>query len=161
MNPFSDNAEALQQRAIALIKPLIPPDAEDRVHRAYKEFRQIVRSHIRSETRLTLADEDTRENVPVKIVDGFPISIAQLIDNNQDRTLWRLILAPGIDGFTHRTAARRVAGFSSPPIGPLVGRRVRRRAGGRRAFASPRATNTHGCHHAVDRGDGRDCGRVP
>ena len=93
MNPFLGNSEALQQRAIALIKPLIPPDAEERVHRAYKEFRQIVRSHIRSETRLTLADEDTRENVPVKIVDGFPVSIAQLIENNQDRTLWRLILA--------------------------------------------------------------------
>lgn len=93
MNPFPDNDEALQQRAIALIKPLIPPDAEERVNRAYKEFRQIVRTHIRSETRLTLADEDSRDNVPVKIVDGFPTRIAQLIDSNQDRTLWRLILA--------------------------------------------------------------------
>jgi len=93
MNPFPDNAEALQQRAIALIKPLIPPDAEERVHRAYKEFRQIVGTHIRAETRLTLADEETRDNVPVKIVDGFPVSVAQLIDSNQDRTLWRLILA--------------------------------------------------------------------
>jgi len=93
MNPFPDNAEALQQRAIALIKPLIPPDAEERVHRAYKEFRQIVRSHIRSETRLTLADEESRDNVPVRIVDGFPTRIAQLIDNNPDHRLWRLILA--------------------------------------------------------------------
>jgi hypothetical protein len=93
MNRVPDNGEALQQRAIALIKPLIPPDAEDRVHRAYKEFRQIVRSHIRSETRLSLADEESRDNVPVKIVDGFPASIAQLIDRHQDRTLWRLILA--------------------------------------------------------------------
>src|ERR1017187_765152 len=93
MNPVPDNGEALQQRAIALIKPLIPPDAEERVNRAYKEFRQIVRSHIRSETRLSLADEESRDNVPVKIVDGFPASIAQLIDRHQDRTLWRLIVA--------------------------------------------------------------------
>jgi hypothetical protein len=31
--------------------------------------------------------------VSVKIVDGFPVGIAQLIDRHQDRTLWRLILA--------------------------------------------------------------------
>jgi hypothetical protein len=93
MNPLPNKAGALQQRAIALIKPLIPPDAEDRVNRACREFRQIVRSHIRAETRLTLADEETRDNVPVKIADGFPVSVAQLIDSHQDRTLWRLILA--------------------------------------------------------------------
>jgi hypothetical protein len=87
-----DDGEALQQRAIAVIKPLIPPDAYERVVRAHKEFRNIVRSHIRAETRLSFVDEETRENVPVKIVDGFPVGIAQLIDKYQDRTLWRLIL---------------------------------------------------------------------
>lgn len=46
MNPFPDNnGEALQQRAIALIKPLIPPDAQAGVIRADKEFRKIVRSY--------------------------------------------------------------------------------------------------------------------
>jgi hypothetical protein len=33
MTSFLDNAEALQQRAIALIKPLIQPDAEERASR--------------------------------------------------------------------------------------------------------------------------------
>jgi hypothetical protein len=94
MNPFPhDKGEALQQRVIALIKPLIPPDAQERVIRAYKEFSKIVRSHIRSETRLSLADDENRDSVPVKIVEGFPVGIAQLIDKYQDRTLWRLILA--------------------------------------------------------------------
>jgi len=94
MNPFpANNGEALQQRAIALIKPLIPPDAEERVFRAYKQFNPGVRKHIRAETGFGLSDEEGRGSVPVKIVDGFPVGIAQLIDRHQDRILWRLILA--------------------------------------------------------------------
>ena len=61
----------LQERAIKLIKPLIPPDAEDRVQRAFKQWNQIVRDHIRSETALKLADGDGRQSVQVRVVDGF------------------------------------------------------------------------------------------
>ena len=52
-----------------------------------------MRKHIRAETGFGLSDEEGRGSVPVKIVDGFPVGIAQLIDRHQDRTLWRLILA--------------------------------------------------------------------
>ena len=93
MSLFDEDEKALQQRAVALIKPLIPANAEDRVGRAYKQFNQIVRKHIRAETGLGLLDEDGRGNVVVRIVDGFPIAVATLIDRNQDPTLWRLILA--------------------------------------------------------------------
>src|SRR6266480_4727119 len=97
----NDGRDRLQQQAVALIKPLIPADAEDRVSRAYKQFNQIVRKHIRAETGLGLSDEDGRGSVPVRIVDGFPLAIAQLITQHQDPTLWRLILAlPKLGGVT-------------------------------------------------------------
>lgn len=94
MNSLPDNeSRSLQQRATALIKPLIPPDAAERVVRAVKQFNAIVREHIRSETGLRLTDEKGRGSVPVRVVDGFPAAVARLIDQHQDRTLWRLILA--------------------------------------------------------------------
>jgi hypothetical protein len=83
----------LQQRAIEVITPLIPADAEERVARAHREFRQIVRSSIRAETRLALGDEETRDVVPVRVVDGFSDPIASLILKFEDPTLWRLLLA--------------------------------------------------------------------
>ena len=82
----------LQERAIKLIKPLIPPDAEDRVQRAFKQWNQIVRDHIRSETALKLADGDGRQSVQVRVVDGFPVNLAQLINERHDPVLWRLIV---------------------------------------------------------------------
>ena len=83
---------ALQRRAAEVIKPLIPPDAQERVRRAFKQWNQIVRDHIRNETALKLSDGDGRHSVPVKIVDGFPESLAELIDKNRDPVLWRLII---------------------------------------------------------------------
>lgn len=94
MNHFPENdPNQAQQRSVKLIKPLIPPDAEKRVHRAVIQFNAIVREHIRSETGLRLSDEKGRGSVPVRVVDGFPNKVARLIDQHQDRTLWRLILA--------------------------------------------------------------------
>jgi hypothetical protein len=84
--------DTLQQRAIGLIKPLIPPDAEERVGRAFRQWNQIVRDHIRNETGLKLADGDGRNAVSVKIVDGFPVGLAQLIGKYSDPVLWRLIV---------------------------------------------------------------------
>src|SRR5688572_6399269 len=94
MNLSSKNhADELQLRTVALIKPLIPPDAEERTGRAVKQFNNVVREHIRNETGLRLSDEKGKGSVPVSVVDGFPIALAQLIDRHQDQTLWRLILA--------------------------------------------------------------------
>ena len=76
MSLSDEEDKALQQRAVALIRPLIPANAEDRVARAFKQFNQIVRKHIRAETGLGLLDEDGKGNVAVRIVDGFPIAIA-------------------------------------------------------------------------------------
>ena len=87
---MDDNA--LQERVIDLIKPLIPHDAEERVTRAFRQWNQIIRDHIRSETALRLADGDGRNSVNVRIVEGFPVGFAKLIDNYRDPMLWRLIV---------------------------------------------------------------------
>lgn len=83
---------ALQNRTINVIKPLIPPDAEERVLRSLKQWNQIVREHIRNETGLRLADGDGRNSIQIHIVEGFPIPLAQLIDSYRDPVLWRLIV---------------------------------------------------------------------
>jgi hypothetical protein len=82
----------LQDRAVRIIQPLIPRDAEDRVSRAFRQWNQIVREHIRNETALRLTDGDARTAIPVRVVEGFPLPLANLIDGYRDRVLWRLIL---------------------------------------------------------------------
>lgn len=86
------NRDPLQERATKLIKPLIPPDSEERVKRAFKQWNQIVRDHIRNETALKLADGEGRQSVQVKVENGFPVSLAELIDGRHDPVLWRLII---------------------------------------------------------------------
>ncbi|MGE0128967.1 MAG: hypothetical protein AB7U82_12885 [Blastocatellales bacterium] len=91
--------KALQDRATSIIKPLIPPDAEERVARAFKQWNQIVRGHIRSETALNLSDGDGRYSIPVQVANGFPKRLAELIDRHHDPALWLLILGqPKISG---------------------------------------------------------------
>ena len=96
MLPLSYSADVamdqLQQRAIKLIEPLIPSDAQERVERTVKQFNQIVREHIRTETGLRLADAQGTGTITVRVVDGFPVQLAELIDRRQDRVLWRLII---------------------------------------------------------------------
>lgn len=86
-------AKALQERAASIIKPLIPPDAEERVARAYKQWNQIIRDHIRNETGLRLSAGEGNHSVPVRVVNGFPDKLARLIDDHNDPILWLLILS--------------------------------------------------------------------
>src|SRR6267142_1960232 len=86
------NKKDLQERAITIIKPLIPVDAEERVTRAFKQWNQILREHIRNETGLKLSEGDGRYTIPVRIVEGFSAGLAQLINRHQDPILWRLII---------------------------------------------------------------------
>jgi len=102
--PFSDDPSLpangpLQDRARRVIEPLIPPDAEERVTRAFKQWNQIVREHIRNETALRLMDGDGRNSIQVRVVEGFPIPLARLIDSYGDPVLWRIIVGqPKIGG---------------------------------------------------------------
>ncbi len=124
----TDSNELLQSRAIDVVRPLIPHDAQDRVIRAYRQFNQSVREIIRTETALRLVDDSGVIALPVRIVDGFSAGLAGIIHHNDDPALWRLILAQpklgaiidglnflldGWDAFTgwkHLPAAARDAG---------------------------------------------------
>jgi len=89
----------LQHRVTTIVQPLIPPDAEERVTHAFKQWNQILREHIRNETALKLTDGDTRHAIQVRIVKGFPTSLATLIDRYDDPVLWWLILGqPQLEG---------------------------------------------------------------
>lgn len=97
----ADNTGPLahQQRAIAVIKPLIPPDAEERVNRAVRQSNSYLREQIRSLTLLRLSDVTGKNSVVIKVVDGFPAGVARLIDRYEDPMLWRLImLQPKLGG---------------------------------------------------------------
>ena len=87
------NIDALQEKAIKVIKPLIPPDAEDRVARTVKQLNGAIRDHIRAETGLRLSDSQTRSAIPVRVTEGFPAKLAGLIGHYDDPVLWRLIAA--------------------------------------------------------------------
>ena len=83
MKSLFGEEQALQDRAISTIRPLIPPDAEDRASRAVRQFNAQIREYIRSETGLRLSDETSKSAVGIEVVDGFPISVARLIDENR------------------------------------------------------------------------------
>jgi hypothetical protein len=90
--------DGLQSRAITTIRPLLPPNARERVKRTITEYNRIVRGHVRDETGLNLVDERGHGSAPVFVEDGFPCGVAQLIDNHRDPVLWRLIaLRPALD----------------------------------------------------------------
>lgn len=82
-----------QSRAIATIRPLLPPDAEDRVTRLVKHANAVVREQIRSETGLRMVDPDgaARAGAPVSVVDGFSPAFAGLVAENPDPVLWTLV----------------------------------------------------------------------
>ena len=83
---------AMQDRAIKVIQPLIPADAQERVERSLKQWNLIVREHIRNETGLRLADGDGRNSIQVRVADGFPVPLAELINSYRDPVLWRIIV---------------------------------------------------------------------
>lgn len=88
----------LQDRVIHIIKPLISEDAEERVKRSCKQWNLVVRDHIRNETALRLTDGDAKGAIPVKVVQGFAVPLAELINKFSDPVLWRLILGqPKLD----------------------------------------------------------------
>jgi hypothetical protein len=98
-DPSHPANKALQNSARRVIEPLIPPDAEERVQRAYKQWNQIIREHIRNETALRLTDGDGRNSIQVRVQEGFPIPLARLIDSYNDPVLWRIIVGqPKIGG---------------------------------------------------------------
>src|SRR4051812_8988873 len=91
-NSIANELNAMQERAVTLIKPLIPADAEDRVRSTVRQFNAIVRDHIRAETLFKLSDDSSKNTVGVEVVDGFPAGVVELINKYDDGQLWWLIM---------------------------------------------------------------------
>jgi hypothetical protein len=64
----------------------LPPDARERVERAWRRVNQIVRRRLDSETRLEMT-----ATVAVKIIDGVPSSLAEVFRRFDDPDLWWLM----------------------------------------------------------------------
>jgi len=91
--------DSVQEQTTNLIRPLIPVDAKERVDRAAKQWNATLRKHIRDATGLRLNDQDSNQSIPVRIVDGFPRQLANLINQYNDPVLWKLIVGqPKIGG---------------------------------------------------------------
>lgn len=81
--------------ATDFIRRLIPADSEGRVSQAVKRFSPVLREIIRSETGLRLSDGASRVSLPVRVVDGVPAELAEVIARNPDPLLWRLLALRG------------------------------------------------------------------
>jgi hypothetical protein len=85
--------DARQEKAVRVIKALIPPDAEDKVCRTVRQLNKPIRDHIRAETGLRFTDTQARSSIPVKVTEGFPAKLADVIDKYDDPVIWRLVAA--------------------------------------------------------------------
>lgn len=77
--------------ASKIVKPLIPPDAQERVERAVKQASVPLRDHIRAETGLRLSDGTERLSIPIRVCEGFTGPFGDIINKYPDSQLWWLI----------------------------------------------------------------------
>jgi hypothetical protein len=77
--------------ASKIVKPLIPPDAQERIERAIKQANASLREQIRTETGLRLSDGAERFAIPVRICEGFTGPFGDIIMRYPDPQLWWLI----------------------------------------------------------------------
>ncbi len=80
------------------------PGAKDQVTRAFKQWNNILRDYLRTETALRLTVGDDAQAVPVRIVDGMPLPFADAIRQFEDLE-WLLLNRPLVE------AAAKGAGF--------------------------------------------------
>jgi hypothetical protein len=83
-NPLLDRAESI-------VRNLIAPDTEERVLQTVKRFSPIVREVIRAETGLKLSDGEQRGALPICVTTGMPLSFAQVVTDEPDPILWKLL----------------------------------------------------------------------
>ena len=77
--------------ASKIVKPLIPPDAQERIERAVKQANASLREQIRVETGLRLSDGAERFAIPFRVCEGFTGPFGDIIMRYPDRQLWWLI----------------------------------------------------------------------
>jgi hypothetical protein len=62
------------------------------VERATRQWNQHVREYLRAETGLRLGTAEAQRSVPVRVVDGLPDPIAEIVASHQDPAEWELYL---------------------------------------------------------------------
>lgn len=77
--------------ASKIVKPLIPPDAQERIERAVKQANASLREQIRVETGLRLSDGTERFSIPVHVCEGFTGPFGDIITRHPDLQMWWLI----------------------------------------------------------------------
>lgn len=68
------------------------PQARERVQRAFKQWNLIARDYLRVETGLRLTVGEDAQAVPVRIQDGMPIALAQILEEFEEYLELLLIL---------------------------------------------------------------------
>lgn len=63
---------------------IVEPEAEDTVGRAFKQWNNVLRDHLRNETGLRLTVGDDTRAVPVRIVPGLPPPLREVLDGYRD-----------------------------------------------------------------------------
>lgn len=89
--PFNGVTHDANSQASHIVKPLIPPDAQERIERAVKQANASLREQIRVETGLRLSDGAERFAIPVRVCEGFTGPFGDIIMRYPDPQLWWLI----------------------------------------------------------------------
>ncbi len=81
---------SIERRFAAFLAKIAPRLKED-VDRAFRQWNNVVRDHLRTETGLRLTVGNESQAVPVHIEDGLPKAFAQAIESSDEGT-WALLL---------------------------------------------------------------------
>ena len=70
------------------------PGTYDSVSRAFKQWNNIIRDHLRTETGLRLSVGDDAQSVPVRITDGVPKPLAEVLQEMPEDVAWLILHRP-------------------------------------------------------------------
>ena len=79
------------------------PGTYDSVSRAFKQWNNIVRDHLRTETGLRLSVGDDAQSVPVRITDGVPKPLAEVLQTMQEEIAWLILHRPEVEAAVRGT----------------------------------------------------------
>jgi len=83
------------EKRFAMFLAKLAPRLEDDVERAFRQWNNVVRDHLRTETGLRLTIGNETQAVPVRIEDGLPDAFAQAIESSDEGT-WALLMHRGV-----------------------------------------------------------------
>ena len=108
---FAEGADRARGSRWAEALERASPGARESVERTLKQWNNIVREYLRSETGLRLSVGDEAQSVPVKVVDGMPKAFECSIQQFEDLE-WLLLNRPALEAaisgtrFMEASAAR-------------------------------------------------------